>query len=99
MRYIDQIDADREAVRWLEARAKTLGADRIESHCHERSGRTSSAWRGNTLLAVTVVLRDELNWSVLTCHEVVRGPALEEARDIARAVDSAKQTSDDLKKL
>ncbi len=76
MRFIDQIDADREATRWLEAKAKALGADRIESQCHEYSGRTSSAWKGNDLLAVTVVLRDAINWSVLTCHEVASVSAL-----------------------
>lgn len=32
-RFIDQIDADMEAARWLEAKAKALGADRVESHC------------------------------------------------------------------
>jgi hypothetical protein len=69
-RYIDQIDADRDAIRWLEERALALGADRIEWHNHEYPGRSGSAWRGNTLLAITVVLRDVLNWSVLVCHEV-----------------------------
>lgn len=70
MRFIDQIDADREAILWLKERAIALGAERIEWHNHEYPGRTGSAWKGNTLLAITVVLRDELNWSVLSCHEV-----------------------------
>lgn len=70
MRFIDQIDADREAIKWLEDRAVALGADRIEWHNHEYPGRTGSAWKDNTLLAVTVVLRDMLNWSVLVCTEM-----------------------------
>ncbi|HIH2750800.1 TPA: hypothetical protein ACYLN4_006621 [Burkholderia lata] len=72
-RFLDQIDADTEAIRWLEEQAVALNADRIEWHNHEYPGRTGSAWQGNTLLAVTVVLRDELNRSVLTCHEVTAG--------------------------
>lgn len=69
-RHIDQIDADLEAIRWIEERAVALGADRIEWHNHEYPGRTGSVWRGNTLLAVTVVLRDLLNWSVLVRHDL-----------------------------
>lgn len=72
-RFVDQIDADKEAIQWLEERAVALNADRIEWHNHEHPGRTGSAWQGNTLLAITVVLRDELNRSVLTCHEVATG--------------------------
>lgn len=69
-RFIDQIVADREAIKFLEERGKALGAERIEWETHEKSGRTGSCWRGNTLLAVTVVLRDQLNWSIFTGKEI-----------------------------
>ncbi len=72
-RFIDQIDADREAIRWLEERALSRGANHIEWHNHEGDGRTGSAWKDGVLVAATVVLRDWLNYSVLICHEVEEG--------------------------
>lgn len=72
-RFIDQIDAETAATKWLNSRP---GVKRVERHNHETPGRTCSAWAGNVLLATTVVVRDELNWSVLVCHDLVAaGPA------------------------
>lgn len=74
MRFLDQIDADREAHRWVNERALALGANRIEWFNHEDGcGRTGAAWKGNGLVALAVVVRDALNHSVLTCHEIQPG--------------------------
>jgi hypothetical protein len=64
--FLDQIDADFAAIKWLNSRP---GVNRVERHNHS-SGRTCSAWAGTTLLATTVVVRDELNRSILVCHDL-----------------------------
>lgn len=72
MRFLDQIDADSESIKWISGKSIELGADRIEHHNHEYSGCTRSAWKCNDLLATTVVLRDGFNWSILVCHVVAK---------------------------
>jgi hypothetical protein len=65
---MDQIDADRAAIEWLESRPDI---DEIRWHNHENPGRTGSAWQNGRLVAVTTVLRDDLNYSVLVCHDLL----------------------------
>lgn len=61
-RFIDQIDADTEAYAFIESFLPYL--DKIESHNHERPGRTVSGWFRGRLVAIAVVIRDDLNWSL-----------------------------------
>jgi hypothetical protein len=73
--FLDQIDADIQAHRWLNERAVALGADHIDWFNHEDAcGRTGIAWKKRQMVAVAVVARDRLNHSVLSCHEVPQGP-------------------------
>lgn len=66
-RFMDQIDADRAAIAWLESRP---GIEQIRWHNHEYPGRTGSAWCAGKLVAMTTVLRDDLNYSVLVLTDL-----------------------------
>lgn len=68
-RFMDQSDADRAALAWLEQLATTAAGPyrQIESKNLEQSegGRVTMFWHNNQLAAATIVVRDSANFSVL----------------------------------
>ena len=66
-RFVDQLDADQLAIRFLESRPTVTN---IEYHNHETSGRTGLAFCDYHLIATTVVIRDDMNYSVVVCHDL-----------------------------
>jgi hypothetical protein len=77
-RFMDQIDADRAAMAWIESR---WPVDRIENHNHETSGRTISAWNNNNrLIAIAVVVRDEMNYSVLALLDLRKNQSQQDSQ-------------------
>lgn len=78
MKYLDQADADKHAIGFIEEAAKeflktapTGYQIKIEWRNHENSdGRTGLLWVGEELAAVTVVARDGYNRSDLVTHSV-----------------------------
>jgi hypothetical protein len=85
--YLDQIDADIEAIKFIETvSAKHAGPHREIQHTNlERSdGRVTSLWAKGFLVALAVVLRDDLNKSVLFCAETSSAPNPADARDAGR---------------
>lgn len=74
MSYLDQLDADNVAIEFLESRARAAYQHtphvEITWHNHETDGRTGALWIHGQPAAVAVVLRNDLNRSVLVTHEL-----------------------------
>lgn len=72
--YVDGIDADAEADRFIHevaAKFPFLPGRRIEFHNDSGEGsRTCVLWASARLLAITVTVRNEHNWTLLVCTEI-----------------------------
>lgn len=88
----DQRDADGEALRFLEGLASSaMGPAVIRWETHQGgAGRTGTLWVCGALAATTVVVRDEMNYTVLTCHDVQARP---KSRDVGRIEDMSRTGS------
>jgi hypothetical protein len=69
-RHMDEIDASNAGETWLVELGLRRGADSTDLHRCERNGGIRSAWKGNSMLAYFVVVRDQLNWTILACHDL-----------------------------
>lgn len=69
-RHMDEIDAASAGETWLVELGLRRGADATDLHRCERNGGIRSAWKGNRMLAYFIVVRDQLNWSILACHDL-----------------------------
>jgi hypothetical protein len=81
-RHIDEIDAVKAGEDWLTELGMRRGADSSDLHSCERNGGIRSAWKGGRLLAYFICLRDDLNWTILACHDI--SPEL----DVQQALDN-----------
>lgn len=71
-RHMDQIDAASVGYDWLIDVGKAHGATALSCLTGKTPGSAYLAWSGVRLKAYSLVLRDDLNWSVLVCHDVAR---------------------------
>lgn len=69
-RHMDELDAANAGETWLVELGLRRGADSTDLHRCERNGGIRSAWKGNRMLAYFVVVRDQLNWTILACHDL-----------------------------
>lgn len=69
-RHMDEIDAVQVGEKWLVELGQRRGADKTDLHRCERNGGIRSAWKGNRLLAYFISVRDDMNWTVLSCHDL-----------------------------
>lgn len=69
--HVDEIDAAIVGDKWLTGVARAHGATRIDILTGDKNGGIRTAWKGNQLLAYFVVVRDDANWSVLVCHDLI----------------------------
>ncbi|WP_274644371.1 hypothetical protein [Pseudomonas serbica] len=69
-RHMDEIDAASAGETWLVELAQRRGGDYADLHKCERDGGIRSVWKGRRLLAYYVVLRDQVNWTILACHDL-----------------------------
>ena len=69
-RHMDEIDASSAGETWLVELGLRRGADSTDLHRCERNGGIRSAWKGNRMLAYFIVVRDQLNWTILACHDL-----------------------------
>jgi hypothetical protein len=71
--HMDQIDADKKALYWLEHVISLY--ELTKANCVIRNenlkgeGRVSSLWFDNKPIATAVILRDEFNFSTVLCTE------------------------------
>lgn len=72
MRFVDEIEACQLGERWLIALGKQKGATHTDLLQGNQLGGVRSVWKDRTLLAYFIVLRDQLNWSVLVCHDLTQ---------------------------
>jgi len=77
-RYMDEIDADREVNDWIHGLAERFREQcgmHIEYYgltynCEQpTNGRVVNLWQSGRLVAQAVLVRDAMNWTVLTRHE------------------------------
>lgn len=83
-RHMDALDAGLELQAWLErlavrVRARCDGVEvpfwEIDYASHERSdGKTVLVWWQRKLIGTAVLVRDEMNFAVLTCWEIAELP-------------------------
>lgn len=72
---MDQIDAASAGYNWLISAGKAHGATGLSCLTGKTPGSAYLAWSGMRLKAYSLVLRDDLNWSMLVCHDVATAPA------------------------
>ncbi len=87
--YEDQLHADAEAIRFLDGLAadayKRTSSVELRSIAHQRGeGRTGMLWIDGKIAAITTVLRNDHNRSVLICNDL-RQPVAPDANLIAAA--------------
>jgi hypothetical protein len=80
---MDELDAASAGETWLVELGLRRSADSTDLHRCERNGGIRSAWKGNRMLAYFIVVRDQLNWSILACHDLSED--LEPKTEIAQA--------------
>lgn len=69
-RHMDEIDAVKIGEEWLIELGRRRGADKVDLHRCEGNGGIRCVWKGRRMLAYYISVRDDMNWTVLSCHDL-----------------------------